>query len=74
MWHFRGGGGQRNVTKFHQGGRGGGGEGLSKKCGKSVTYYLNGLIDIKKISDDKENEKHKNRKEGEEKIESDKIV
>ncbi len=36
----RGGGGQggrRNVTKCHIGGGGG-----SKKCRKSVTYYLNG--------------------------------
>ncbi len=35
-----GGGGQRNVTKCHQGGRGGG----YKKCGKSVTYYMNGPL------------------------------
>ncbi len=54
IWHFRGGGGGcKNVTwqfllvislvkvdsKCHIGGGGG-----SKKCGKSVTYYLNGPL------------------------------
>jgi hypothetical protein len=39
MLHRGGGvGGQRNVTKCHQGGGG------SKKCVKSVTYYLNGPL------------------------------
>ncbi len=39
---YTGGGGLRNVTKCHQGGGG------SKKCGKSVTYYL---ITIKVIEE-----------------------
>ncbi len=45
-----GGGGQRNVTKCHQGGGGG-----SKKCEKSVTYYLNGPL--KPITAKNNNEK-----------------
>ena len=37
LCHTRGGGGRKNDTECHTGGGGG-----SNKCGKSVTYYLNG--------------------------------
>ncbi len=38
--HARGGRGKKKCHQVSHGGRGGG----SKKCGKSVTYYLNGLL------------------------------